>query len=175
MSLVERTVRIDSRAPPEPYYFVRQRDYVSMLAITPDGKIPLVRQYRPAAGRVTLELPAGTVEEGDTPESTCNKELLEETGLRARRTHYLGTYFCDTGRLGNRVHNFLVETRERGRSARRTAELEVRFVSGPQLIELCTSSRFDLQLHLGTVWLAQQHPRAALLLNAPRVSKGTSR
>jgi ADP-ribose pyrophosphatase len=171
MALVERTVSLGKGSKVQPYYFVRQKDYVSILAITPDRKIPLVRQYRPAVRRFTLELPAGTVDRGETPESTCKKELLEETGLRSARTYFLGARICDSGRLGNRIHNFFVQTVERSSTNRRTAELSVRYVTIPELIDLAVTGRFDLQLHLGTLWLAIFHPRSGAFFRNARLGR----
>jgi len=54
-----------------------------VLAITRDKTFVLVRQFRPAIEMFTLELPGGHVEEGETPEQSARKELLEETGFGA--------------------------------------------------------------------------------------------
>jgi ADP-ribose pyrophosphatase len=65
------------------HYSISTQDYVSVFAITRSGTFPLVRQFRPAVEEMTLELPSGHVDEGDTPEEAARKELLEETGLVA--------------------------------------------------------------------------------------------
>ena len=54
------------------------------------GKIPIVRQYRPALEGIRWELPAGLVEPGEDPAESCRRELLEETGLTARAIHASG-------------------------------------------------------------------------------------
>ena len=77
--LVEKSVENNSA----PYYSIRTRDYVSVLAITRDKTFVLVRQFRPAIEMFTLELPGGHVDEGETPEQSARKELLEETGFVA--------------------------------------------------------------------------------------------
>lgn len=87
---------------PEPYYALETLDYVSVLAITPAGGVLLVRQHRPVLDAVTLELPAGHVDPGETPEASARRELLEETGHRAARCELLGELDPDTGRLANR-------------------------------------------------------------------------
>jgi ADP-ribose pyrophosphatase len=100
--LIEKKVSGD----PAPYYSISTRDYVSVLAVTPDGNFVLVRQYRPAVERMTLELPSGHVDEGDTPEIAARKELREETGFVADEFILLGDLAPDTGRLGNRMWCF---------------------------------------------------------------------
>ena len=89
-----------------PYYLVCPNDYVSVLATATDGTFLLVRQYRPAVGAETLELPSGHVEDGETPEAAARRELAEETGYEAKNLEFLGTLAPDTGRLGNRLWCF---------------------------------------------------------------------
>jgi ADP-ribose pyrophosphatase len=89
-----------------PHYALTTKDYVSVVALTRDGRMPLVRQFRPAIGRTTLELPSGHVEDGETPEEAARKELLEETGLVADDWSCLGDLSPDTGRLANRMWCF---------------------------------------------------------------------
>ena len=96
-----------------PHYALLTKDYVSVVAVTRDGRLPLVRQYRPAVGRTTLELPSGHVEDGETPEAAARKELLEETGLVADDWTCLGDLSPDTGRLANRMWCFFAGARGR--------------------------------------------------------------
>lgn len=55
-------------------------DSVAVVAITSDGQVVLVRQYRPGPGRILDELPGGGVEAGEVPTDAARRELLEETG-----------------------------------------------------------------------------------------------
>ena len=79
------------------------------MARTPDGRVAVVRQFRPAVEQYTWELPSGLIDPGEDPETACRRELLEETGLRAERVTYLGGYRPDTGRLALVQHVFRVE------------------------------------------------------------------
>ena len=75
MKVIEREVAYKNGST-ELYHAVGQPDYVAIVALTPDGRIPVVRQYRPALERFTWELPAGTVDTLVKPE---NKKKL--TGI----------------------------------------------------------------------------------------------
>jgi 8-oxo-dGTP pyrophosphatase MutT (NUDIX family) len=52
--------------------------------IVPDDEIVLVRQFRPPAGRLMVEFPAGLIDPGETPEETAHRELYEETGYKGK-------------------------------------------------------------------------------------------
>ena len=65
VEIIEREVEFVAGAAPELYHAIGQQDYIAIVARTPDGKIPIVRQYRPALERFTWELPAGMVEKGE--------------------------------------------------------------------------------------------------------------
>ncbi len=93
-----------------PYYAVVPDDYVAILGLTPEGRILLVRQYRPVTETVTLELPCGLVDAGEAPEAAAQRELLEETGYRADSLELLGNLVPDAGRLGNRMWCFFAAT-----------------------------------------------------------------
>jgi len=88
-----------------PFHWIESPDCVTVLAVTKDGKVPLVRQYRPALDRLSLELPSGHVDAADASrEAAARRELLEETGWLARELQFLGAVDPDTGRLRARIY-----------------------------------------------------------------------
>jgi 8-oxo-dGTP pyrophosphatase MutT (NUDIX family) len=168
VSIMARTVDFGG-GKVEVYHAIDQADYVAILAVTPDLRIPIVRQYRPALERFTWELPAGMVDHGEAPAETCARELLEETGLTARRIHALGTHAADSARLGNTIYSFLVETQEAKLLAAPESGIELEFVSFERLRTLILTGEFDLQLHVAAVGLALMQPAFARLLAAPEL------
>jgi ADP-ribose pyrophosphatase len=84
-------------------------DSVSIVAV--DGEqLVLVRQTRAGAGGRTLELPAGTIEEGESPEECAARELVEECGLTAGSWRKLGEFWAAPDYSTEYVHVF--EARE---------------------------------------------------------------
>ncbi len=72
-----------------------------------DNEVLVERQYRPIIGRWIYELPAGTIEEGEDPSRTAERELLEETGYRANKIEYLGWFYTSPGTSTEVIHVFL--------------------------------------------------------------------
>jgi len=80
---------------------------VLIVPIDESGNILFIRQYRHATGKVILELPAGVVEDGETPEVCARREIREETGMSARSVDTLGGYYMVPGYSTEYLHVFL--------------------------------------------------------------------
>jgi ADP-ribose pyrophosphatase len=157
VSIVAREVEFTRGAPSEIYHAVEQADYISIVALTPAGKIPIVRQYRPALETFSWELPAGLVDAGEDPAEGCKRELLEETGLPARAIHRLGQNSPCTGRLSNRVHSFFVDTGNPVAGFAPEPGITVKLVSPAEIVRMIRSGEFVAQLHVGALLLAELH------------------
>ncbi|MBQ4650467.1 MAG: NUDIX hydrolase [Firmicutes bacterium] len=68
-----------------------------LAAVTDDGKMVMVRQYRKPAERVMLEVPAGKIDKGETPLETAARELKEETGYTPSNVEYLTEFYPSVG------------------------------------------------------------------------------
>jgi ADP-ribose pyrophosphatase len=162
MSIIAREVEFARGAPVELYHAVEQADYIAIVAITRGGKIPIVRQYRPALEAYAWELPAGLVEPGETPADCARRELMEETGLTARAIHPLGETSPCTGRLNNRIHSFFVEAGTRVAAFEPEAGMRVELVSPAEIVRRIRAGTFRSQLHIGALLLAELHGFLAL-------------
>jgi ADP-ribose pyrophosphatase len=154
MKVIEREVEFAPGGKSELYHAVGQQDYIAIVALTPEGRIPIVRQYRPALEQFTWELPAGMVDQGETAADCCRRELMEETGYPARSLHALGVYAPCTARLSNRVHSFFVETGAHAPDKKTEAGIELKLVTPAELAGLIVTGEFVLQLHIGSILLA---------------------
>ena len=87
----------------DPYYILKTNDFVTIYAKDSGGGILLVRQFRPALNKYTVEFPSGHVEKNETPLQAAKKELLEETGYTAKKFKLLKIVHHDTARLNNKL------------------------------------------------------------------------
>lgn len=79
------TLRVDEVKLPDgivkdDYYVLEYPNWVNAIALTEEGKVIMVRQYRHAADIVSLEVPGGVIDGNEEPEFAIQRELLEETG-----------------------------------------------------------------------------------------------
>lgn len=80
---------------------------VVIVALTPNNEVRLVKQYRAAAEKWIIELPAGTLEAGENPDRAAPRELLEETGDQAATWQKLGGFYSAPGILTEFLHLYL--------------------------------------------------------------------
>jgi ADP-ribose pyrophosphatase len=168
MKVIAREVEFAPAAPAQVYHAVGQADYISIVALTPAGCIPIVRQYRPAIEDFSWELPAGLLDDGEDPAQGCRRELFEETGFPARVVHRLGETSPCTGRLSNRIHSFFVETAARAKSFEPEPGITLKLVKPAELARLIRNGEFESQLHIGALLLAELHGFLTLPRAAPR-------
>lgn len=93
---------------------IRHNGSVVVLAVDEsknphDPEVILERQYRHAAGQFLLELPAGRVEPGESTLAAAKREMIEETGYRAKKWSLLTKYFASPGFLGEWMQIYLAQ------------------------------------------------------------------
>ena len=105
--------RVTQEHAVDPGGFQIRRDIIRhggsavMLAVDGRGRVLLVRQYRLPARGYLWELPAGRLDEGETPLRAARRELLEETGYRARKWKKLVSFYPSPGFLSEKMTVFL--------------------------------------------------------------------
>ena len=131
--------------------------FAAVVPITEDGRVVLVRQWRQPLEAFTLELPSGGVEAGEEPQEAAERELLEETGYRARRLVHLASVHTSTGRTTEVCHLFTCRAvRDPGGPLPEPTEF-IRVVELPlqEASEEISSGRItDAATVLGLLWMA---------------------
>jgi ADP-ribose pyrophosphatase len=90
---------------------------VAVVALDEDDNAILVRQFRRAAEKELLEIPAGTLEAGEEPIACAQRELKEETGYRAERLEQVGSFYPSPGFCTEHIYLYLATGLQKGRSA----------------------------------------------------------
>jgi len=86
---------------------LRHPGAVCMVPVAADGRLLFVTQYRHAAGRRLLELPAGTLDPGEDPQAAAIRELQEEVGYLPTEVRPLGGFYVAPGYTSEYIHLFV--------------------------------------------------------------------
>ncbi|MEN8184666.1 MAG: NUDIX hydrolase, partial [Myxococcota bacterium] len=109
--------RVHARSPHtgrvHPFYRLESSDWVNVVPLTAEGQVVMVRQFRHGARAVTLEIPGGIVDPGESPAEAAARELLEETGYGRGLLEPLGSLNPNPALFGNRVYSFVARGVER--------------------------------------------------------------
>ncbi|RDJ31926.1 MAG: NUDIX hydrolase [Crenarchaeota archaeon] len=87
---------------------IEHRGAAAMLAFDEENKVILVKQHRYPHGYI-LEIPAGTLEKGEKPEKCAYRELIEETGYKAKKMVHLLSYYPSVGYNSEVIHCFVAK------------------------------------------------------------------
>lgn len=94
--------------------YIKHPGAVAVVGLLDDGRILLERQYRHPVRRVVLEIPAGKLDAGETPLACAQRELLEETGYRAREWARAGSLHVAVGCSDEVIHLFFARGLQQG-------------------------------------------------------------
>ncbi|PTQ93182.1 ADP-ribose pyrophosphatase YjhB (NUDIX family) [Mucilaginibacter yixingensis] len=89
------------------YYVLEYPNWVNAVAVTEEGKVLMVRQYRHAAGIVSLEIPGGVIDDGEAPEVAMRRELLEETGYQFDDIELISVVYANPSTANNHTYCYL--------------------------------------------------------------------
>jgi ADP-ribose pyrophosphatase len=153
VDVVEKQVRPRRRARVETFWSVRTGGYAAVVALTDDGLIPLVTQYRPAVEARVFELPSGMIEEGESAVEAARRELLEETGCRCDEVLPLGRLHVDSGRFETQQWAFFAPGARVVDVPTAEEELSLRFVSPSELRATILVGEFQ-SAHVAMIGLA---------------------
>jgi ADP-ribose pyrophosphatase len=155
VSVIEKDVDIGGLRGVETFWSIRTGGYAAVVAITDDGLIPLVRQFRPAVEEYVLELPSGAIDPGETPEVAARRELLEETGCQAGELVQLGQLHVDSGRLETQQWAYFApDVRRVNDGPTGEEDVELLFVTPAELKKTLLEGEFNLSVHVGMVGIA---------------------
>ena len=141
----------------DPYYIYDFSTWVAGVAVTEEGKVVMVRQYRHALGEVCIEVPGGCVDGTDKNfEAAIAREILEETGYTFSSYEYLGKISPNPSTNSNLLHMFLA------RGGKKVAEqqlddneeIEVVLLSMEELKQLLRENKILQAMHVSCILYA---------------------
>lgn len=139
---------------------VRHPGSVVILAVNdshPHPHVLLARQYRYAAGRQLWELPAGRIDHGEKPLAAAKRELLEETGYRARHWKRALFYYASPGFLDETMAVYMASGLQAGQAQPEEDEIiHIRLFPLPAALRMVMNGRIlDGKTIAGVLWLKQ--------------------
>ena len=147
-------VRLPSGEELEDFYVLEYPEFCNIIAITPEGKFVMERQYRHAQRLTAYEIPAGCVEEGESPLEAAKRELYEETGYTGGTWSHLMTISPNAGACTNCSHTFLavgVEQTDR-QHLERTEDIRVCLMSEEEVRRMLGNDEFHQAMMAAPLW-----------------------
>ena len=145
VTLVKKTIK--DKAGKKIWYNLKTQDYLSIFVLREDGKIAIIKQYRPSVGKYTWEFPAGLRDSKKTIISIAKKEVEEETGHKVKNIFKLKTLFSDTGRIDNKVHFFFAKCSKK-KIFKVERGITLKFISKKNLESMVLKGNFNYNLHI---------------------------
>ena len=119
------------------YTLIDHPGAVWVVPVTTDGHIVLIRQYRYTVDQFCMEVPAGGLSPGLTPEEAARRELLEEVGGEAAGMRYVGQFYTSNGISNEVAYVYLAAGVELGDTRREPTELmEIQLVSVAEALRM---------------------------------------
>ena len=149
----EQRVRLANGHEIDRFHLIHSPQWASVVCLTKDRHVVLVRQYRHGFGAASLELPAGVMEPSEEPIDAARRELREETGFEAPHLERLLEVAPEPARNSTRAHFFFARDAERvGELALDSSEeLEVLLVPVSEVLELIDDGHIVHGAHIGAI------------------------
>ncbi len=140
----------------EDYYVLEYADWVNAVALTEDDKIILVRQYRHAVGEVSLEIPGGVTDAGETPEEAIKRELLEETGYAFDDLELLCSLWPNPSTGNNTMRCFLARGGKKvtGQHLDEHEDIKVEFYTVDEVKQMLARNEIKQAMHVAGLFYA---------------------
>jgi 8-oxo-dGTP pyrophosphatase MutT (NUDIX family) len=138
----------------DPYYVIHEKDWVHIFALTDDGRLLVVRQFRYAANVECVELPGGVIDQGEEPLAAAQRELLEETGYTANTWRAIGRMYANAARQANSIHLFLASglSKVAAQNLDETEEIEFEFATINGIHAMIEANEFSQALHIASFY-----------------------
>jgi 8-oxo-dGTP pyrophosphatase MutT (NUDIX family) len=157
LTVHEQRIALASGDEIDEFHLVESPDWVAVLAFAREGdEVVLVEQYRHGVGQPSLELPAGVIDQGETPAEAAARELREETGYVAARIEPLMLVSPEPARHTTRAHFYVAWDAERVGEQRldESEAIAVRPMPRAEVLAAIDQGRVVHAAHIGAILMA---------------------
>lgn len=147
-------VRLPNGTVHPEYYVLEYPTWVNVIALTPEGKFVMVKQYRHGLGIVATELCAGVAEAGEEPMEAAKRELLEETGFGGGDWELLSVLCANPGSQNNLSYSFIARgvVRMDSQHLDETEDIKVEILDEAEVMEMLVNDRLKQSLMVAPLW-----------------------
>jgi 8-oxo-dGTP pyrophosphatase MutT (NUDIX family) len=145
------------------FYVVEAPDWVNVVAITPDNQVVLIEQYRHGTESLTIEIPGGTIDPGESPIEAGKRELIEETGYASDNWVCIGKVHPNPAMQNNACYTFLARDAKRvqAQSFEGTEDIAVSLISASNIPNLVSEGKVTHALVIAAFYWYYIHTRTA--------------
>ena len=131
------------------YFVVEMPNAAAALALTADGKVIMIKQYRYPIDEICIEIPGGFIDENEPIEKAIARELMEETGYTFSDFYYLGKTYSNPGVLTNCTHLFLAlgGKKTTTQNLDPNEEIEILLYEKEEVLQMIEENKIKQSLH----------------------------
>lgn len=147
-------VRLPNGTVYDEYCVLEYPMWINVIAITPEGKFVMVKQYRHGLGIVATELCAGVAEKGEDPLTTAQRELLEETGFGGGEWELSMVISANPSSQNNLSYSFIARDVERiaEQHLDETEDIRVELLSEDEVWDMLVNDNMKQALMAAPLW-----------------------
>jgi 8-oxo-dGTP pyrophosphatase MutT (NUDIX family) len=141
------------------YYVVEMPASVIVFPLLDDDTVLMVKQYRHPVAQISIELPGGFIDEGETPLEAAKRETLEETGYVFSQYEYLGKTAANPGVLNNFTHMFIAKgvVDKQAQQLERSEEISFSSYTFTALTDMVKTGQIIQSMHMNACFYALIH------------------
>lgn len=140
----------------EPYYVLEFPNWCNVVVVTEDEKIVMVKQYRHAIAKTTIELPGGVIDANETPEAAAIREVQEETGYMVKEIQLLYKTSPNPATNNNEAFFFLAKAGKHitAQNFDPFEDMDVLHFSKAEILQMIANSEIIHGVQIGAIYAA---------------------